>query len=78
MRVHAKTVQKTLRHDDIGATLQLYAQSDMELMREAQRKFLEQLWVTGFKCSWREFSEKSWLKSPNRELERSVLGRQVL
>jgi hypothetical protein len=32
-----------LRHEDFGTTMQLYAQSDMESMREAQGKFLEQL-----------------------------------
>ena len=33
-----------LRHEDFGTTMQLYAQSDMESMRDAQGKFLEQLW----------------------------------
>ena len=32
-----------LRHEDFGTTMQLYAQSDMESMRDAQGKFLEQL-----------------------------------
>jgi hypothetical protein len=32
-----------LRHEDFGTTMQLYAQSDMESMGEAQGKFLEQL-----------------------------------
>ena len=43
LRVDAKTVQGMLRHEDFGTTMQLYAQSDMESMREAQGKFLEQL-----------------------------------
>jgi hypothetical protein len=43
MRVDAKTVQGILRHEDFGTTMQLYAQSDMESMRDAQGKFLEQL-----------------------------------
>ena len=43
MKVDAKTVQGMLRHEDFGTTMQLYAQSDMESMREAQGKFLEQL-----------------------------------
>jgi len=43
LRVDAKTVQGILRHEDFGTTMQLYAQSDMESMREAQGKFLEQL-----------------------------------
>ena len=43
LRVDAKTVQGVLRHEDFGTTMQLYAQSDMESMREAQGKFLEQL-----------------------------------
>ena len=43
LRVEAKTVQGMLRHEDFGTTMQLYAQSDMESMREAQGKFLEQL-----------------------------------
>ncbi len=32
-----------LRHEDFGTTMQLYAQPDMESMREAQGKFLEEL-----------------------------------
>jgi len=32
-----------LRHEDFGTTMDLYAQSDMESMRDAQGKFLEQL-----------------------------------
>ena len=43
LKVDAKTVQGMLRHEDFGTTMQLYAQSDMESMREAQGKFLEQL-----------------------------------
>jgi len=43
LRVDAKTVRGILRHDGFGTTMQLYAQSDMESMREAQGKFLEQL-----------------------------------
>ena len=43
LKVEAKTVQGMLRHEDFGTTMQLYAQSDMESMREAQGKFLEQL-----------------------------------
>ena len=43
LRVDAKTVQGMLRHEDFGTTMQLYAQSDMESMRDAQGKFLEQL-----------------------------------
>ena len=43
LKVEAKTVQGILRHEDFGTTMQLYAQSDMESMREAQGKFLEQL-----------------------------------
>ena len=43
LRVDAKTMQGILRHEDFGTTMQLYAQSDMESMREAQGKFLEQL-----------------------------------
>jgi len=43
LRVDPKTVQGMLRHEDFGTTMQLYAQSDMESMREAQGKFLEQL-----------------------------------
>jgi integrase len=42
LKVDAKTVQGMLRHEDFG-TMQLYSQSDMELMRDAQGKFLEQL-----------------------------------
>jgi hypothetical protein len=43
LKVEAKTVQGILRHEDFGITVQLYAQSDMESMREAQGKFLQQL-----------------------------------
>ena len=44
LKVEAKTVRGILRHEDFGTTMQLYAQSDKESMREAQGKFLEQLW----------------------------------
>jgi integrase len=43
LRVDPKTVQGILRHEDFGTTIDLYAQSDMESMRDAQGKFLEQL-----------------------------------
>jgi integrase len=43
MKVDPKTVQGFLRHEDFGTTMQLYAQSDMDAMRDAQGKFLEQL-----------------------------------
>ena len=43
LKVEAKTVQGILRHEDFGTTMQIYAQSDMESLREAQGKFLEQL-----------------------------------
>src|ERR1700681_1156579 len=43
LKVDPKTVQGMLRHEDFGTTMQLYAQSDMESMRDAQGKFLEQL-----------------------------------
>jgi hypothetical protein len=43
LKVDAKTVQGILRHGDFGTTMQLYAQSDVESMRDAQGKFLEQL-----------------------------------
>jgi integrase len=43
LKVDAKTVQGILRHEDFGTTMQLYAQSDMESMRDAQGKFLQQL-----------------------------------
>jgi Phage integrase family len=43
LKVDAKTIQGMLRHEDFGTTMQLYAQSDMESMRDAQGKFLEQL-----------------------------------
>src|SRR5262245_970517 len=43
LKVETKTVQGMLRHEDFGTTMQLYAQSDMESMREAQGKFLDQL-----------------------------------
>ena len=51
LKVDAKTVQGTLRHEDFGTTMQLYAQSDMESMREAQGKFPEQLLGAGCTCS---------------------------
>ena len=43
MRVDVKTVQEILRHENFGTTMELYAQSDMDSMRDAQGKFLEQL-----------------------------------
>ena len=43
LKVDPKTVQGMLRHEDFGTTMDLYAQSDMESMRDAQGKFLEQL-----------------------------------
>ena len=43
MRVDPKTVQGLLRHARFSISMDLYAQSDMESMREAQGKFLEQL-----------------------------------
>ena len=43
LKVDPKTVQGVLRHEDFGTTMELYAQSDMESMRDAQGKFLEQL-----------------------------------
>jgi integrase len=43
LKVHSKTVQGMLRHEDFGTTMELYAQSDMESMRDAQGRFLEQL-----------------------------------
>ena len=43
LKVDAKTVQGMQRHEDFGTTMQLYARSDIESMRDAQGKFLEQL-----------------------------------
>jgi len=43
LKVDPKTVQGVLRHEDFGTTMELYAQSDMDSMRDAQGKFLEQL-----------------------------------
>jgi integrase len=43
LKVDPKTVQGMLRHEDFGTIMELYAQSDMESMRDAQGKFLEQL-----------------------------------
>jgi Phage integrase family len=40
LKVDAKTVQGMLRHEHFGTTMQLYAQSDMESMHDAQGKFL--------------------------------------
>jgi hypothetical protein len=42
LKVEAKTLQG-IRYEDFGTTMQLYAQSDMKAIREAQGKFLEQL-----------------------------------
>ncbi len=39
----SEAVQGVLRHEDFGTTMGLYAQSDMDSMRDAQGKFLEQL-----------------------------------
>jgi integrase len=41
LKVDPKTVQGMQRHEDFGTTMELYAQSDMESMRDAQGKFLE-------------------------------------
>lgn len=43
LKVDPKTVQGMLRHEDFGTTMAFNAQSDMESMRDAQGKFLEQL-----------------------------------
>jgi hypothetical protein len=43
LKVDPKTVQGVLRHEDFGTTMELYAQSHMESMGDAQGKFLEQL-----------------------------------
>jgi integrase len=43
LKCDPKRVQGMLRHEDVRTTMQLYAQSDMQLMRDAQGKFLEQL-----------------------------------
>ena len=43
LRVDLKTVQGMRRHEDFGTTMELYVQSDMESLRDAQGKFLEQL-----------------------------------
>jgi integrase len=43
LKVDPKTVQGVLRHEDFSTTMELYAQSDMESMRDAQGRFLEQL-----------------------------------
>jgi len=37
LKVDAKTVQGILRHEDFGTTMQLYAQSDMELMASGEK-----------------------------------------
>ena len=43
LKCDPKRVQGMLRHEDVRTTMQLYAQSYMQLMRDAQGKFLEQL-----------------------------------
>jgi integrase len=43
MKVDPKTVQEFLRQAHVATTLQLYAQSDMESKRDAQGRYLEQL-----------------------------------
>ena len=45
--------------------MQLYAQSDVDSMREALGKFLEQLLATGRACSQKEFGQKSSIGSLN-------------
>jgi site-specific recombinase XerD len=77
LKADPKTVQGMLRHEDFGTTMQLYAQSDMESMRDAQGKFLEasswsSYWATGFTCSRRRFSEKPWVGTANRGLDRGL------
>jgi hypothetical protein len=37
------TIYRSLRHEDVRTTMQLYAQSDQESRLEAQGKFLEVL-----------------------------------
>jgi integrase len=75
LKVDPKTVQGMLRHEDFGTTMQLYAQSDMEAMLDAQGKFLEELLGDGLTCSRRGFREKSRVGSPNRGLGISVESR---
>lgn len=48
LKVDLKKVQGVLRHEDFGTTKELYAQSHMESMRDAQGKFLKQLMGTEF------------------------------
>jgi integrase len=43
MKVDPKTIPGILRHEDFGTTMQLYAQSDMDSMRDAQGEFLKQM-----------------------------------
>jgi integrase len=43
MKVDLKTLQAMLRHEDPAIAMKLYVQSDMESMRDAQGRFLEQM-----------------------------------
>jgi hypothetical protein len=72
LKVDPKTVQGVLRHEDFGTTMELYAQSDMESMRDAKGKFLEQLMGDRIHLLTSEFSENHGL---DRGLEVSALGR---
>jgi hypothetical protein len=70
LKVDPKTVQGVLRHEDFGTTMGRFAKSDMDSMRDAQGKFLEQLMGDRIRRSQSEFSENHGL---DRWLEISAL-----
>jgi hypothetical protein len=72
LKVDAKTVQGTLRHEDFGTTMQLYAQSDMESIRDAQGEFLFSVVGRQDSAAGGEGPVKSWAGSPNRGLDRGL------
>jgi hypothetical protein len=63
LKVDPKTVQGVLRHEDVGTTMEPYAQSDMESMRDAQGKFLEQLMGDRIHLLTERVQSESWVGS---------------
>jgi hypothetical protein len=63
LKVDPKTLQGLLRHEDVGTTMELYAQADMECMRDAQGKFLEQVMGDIIHLLTAQVQRESWVGS---------------
>jgi hypothetical protein len=73
LRVDANTVQGMLRHEDFG-TKPCNSTHSRTWSRCARHKAssCSSYWATRFTCSRRGFSEKSWVGSRNRGLDRGL------